>query len=78
MSLVGLDVDNEDKGVVLLNLLHGALGVEWVDNDLVLIETWLVCDGATWVLWCAGQLKSLWLMEGGRQADLANLEGVGL
>ena len=78
LSLVGLDIYNEDEGVVLLNLLHGTLGIERVDNDLVLIKTWLVWNRATWVLWSAGELKSLWLMEGGRQANLANLVGVGL
>ena len=28
LTLVRLDVDNEDKGVVLLNLLHGRLRVQ--------------------------------------------------
>jgi hypothetical protein len=78
LSLVGLDIDDEDEGVVLLDLLHGTLSVEWVNDNLVLIETWLMWDGATRVLWSTGQLKSLWLMEGSRQADLANLKGVGL
>jgi hypothetical protein len=34
LALVGLDVDDEDKGVVLLDHLHGALGVERVNDDL--------------------------------------------
>lgn len=34
LSLVGLDIDNEHKGVVLLELLHRRLGVEGVDDDL--------------------------------------------
>ena len=42
LSLVGLDVDDEYKSIVLLNLLHSTLGVERVDDDLVLIETGLV------------------------------------
>ena len=42
LSLVGLDIDDENESVVLLNLLHGALGVERVDNDFVLIKTRLV------------------------------------
>lgn len=33
-----LDVDDEDKGVVLLNLLHGGLGVQWVEEDGAGIE----------------------------------------
>lgn len=44
LALVGLDVDDEDEGVVLLNLLHGRLGVERVDEDLSSIEAGLVRD----------------------------------
>ena len=51
LSLVGLDVDNENQCVVLLDLLHGALGIEGVDDDLVLIETRLVRNGLSWVFW---------------------------
>jgi hypothetical protein len=39
LSLVGLNVDDEYKGVVLLNLLHGALGVQRVNDHLVLVQT---------------------------------------
>lgn len=78
LSLVGLDVDNEDKGVVLLNLLHGTLSVERVDNDLVLIETGSMGNGLSWVLWCTGELKGLGSVEGSREADLADLVGVHL
>lgn len=78
MSLVCLDIDNEDEGVVLLDLLHGALGVQWVDDNLVLIEAGLGDDGGTWVLWCTGELKGLRSVEGGRETDLADLVGVDL
>jgi hypothetical protein len=78
LSLVGTDVDDENKGVVLLNLLHGTLSVKRVDDDLVLIETWLMRNRLAWVLWGAGKLEGLWLVEGGRKADLANLLGVNL
>lgn len=78
LGLVGLDVDNEDKGVVLLHLLHGALGVERVDNDLVLIETGQVRDRLAGVLGRAGEDESLGAVEGGAQADLAVLGGGGL
>ncbi len=37
LSLVCLDINNENQGVILLNLLHGTLGVQRVDDDLVLI-----------------------------------------
>jgi len=46
LTLVGLDVDDEDEGVVLFDLLHGGLGVEGVDEDLASIEAGLVRDGA--------------------------------
>jgi hypothetical protein len=78
LSLVGLDIDNEDKGVVLLNLLHGTLGVERVDDNLVLIETGLVRNRLAWVFWRAGKLKGFWSVEGGRLANLSDLVGVDL
>jgi hypothetical protein len=34
LSLVGLDIDNEHKGVVFLELLHRRLGIKRVDDDL--------------------------------------------
>ncbi len=76
LSLVGLDVDNEDEGVVLLHLLHGALGVEGVDDDLVLVEARQVRDRLAGELGVAGQRQRLGLVEGGAQADLALLLGV--
>ena len=78
LSLVRLDIDDKNQGVVLLNLLHGALGVERVDDDLMLVETGLVRNRLTWVLGRAGQLEGLWLVEGGREADLAGLVRVNL
>lgn len=50
LALVGLDVDDEDQGVVLLNLLHGRLGVKRVDEDLASIEAGLVRDRLAGVL----------------------------
>ena len=78
LGLVGLDVDDEDQGVVLLHLLHGALSVERVDDDLVLIETGNVVDGLAGVARSAGQDQSLGAVERGGQADLAVLGGVSL
>jgi len=76
LSLVGTDVDDKDEGVVLLDLLHGALGVEGVDDDLVLIETGLMGNRLAWVFWCARELEGLGLVEGCRETDLADLVGV--
>jgi hypothetical protein len=37
LLLVGTDIAKKDQSVVLLNLLHGTLGVERADDDFVLI-----------------------------------------
>lgn len=78
LGLVGLDVDDEDEGVVLLNLLHGALSVERVDDDLVLIEAGLVLDGLAEVLGVPGKSEGLGAAERGRGSDLGLLVGVDL
>lgn len=78
LSLVGQSVDDEDEGVVLLDLLHGALGVERVDDDLVSIKDGLADDRLAGVLGLAGQLEGLGLVEGRRETDLADLVGVDL
>lgn len=78
LPLVGLDVDNEDKGVVLLDHLHGALGVERVDDDLGGIEARLTRDAPAGVGRGARKLEGLRLVEGGAGADLADLVRVDL
>jgi len=66
LSLVCPGGDDEDKGVVLLDLLHGGLGVERVEEDLVLVDREaLGWDRLAGVLWSARQLKSLWAVESG-------------
>lgn len=77
LGLVGLDVDNEDKGVVLLNLLHGGLGVEGVHDDLVLVQAHGVGDGLAGVLGSTRQLQGLGAVEGGGVPDLLGLVGGG-
>jgi hypothetical protein len=78
LGLVGLDVDNEDEGVVLLNLLHGGLGVERVDNDLVLIHAVGMGNRLAGVLGSPRELEGLGPVEGGRRPNLAVLVGVDL
>lgn len=78
LGLVGLDVDNEDKSVVLLHLLHGALSVERVDDDLVLIQAGLVRDRFSGVFWSARDNEGLRLVERGAGPDLALLVRVRL
>ncbi len=73
LGLVGLDIDDEDEGVLLLDLLQGTLGVERVDDDLVLIEAGLVRDRLARVLGRARQDEGLGAVEGGRSADLGLL-----
>lgn len=51
LSLVCLDVDDENQSVILLDLLHGAFGVQWVNNHLVVIQSILMRDGLSWVFW---------------------------
>ena len=78
LGLVGLDIDDEDEGVLLLDLLEGALGVERVDDDLVLIEAGRVGDRLARVLGGARQDEGLGAVEGGRLADLGGLVRVDL
>lgn len=78
LGLVGLDVDDEDQGVVLLNLLHGGLGVEGVDDDLVLVEAGLVRDRLAGVLGSARNDEGLGAVERGGVADLVLVVTVGL
>jgi len=78
LGLVGLDIDDEDEGVLLLDLLQGTLGVERVDDDLVLIEAGLVRDRLARVLGSPRQLEGLGAVEGGRVADLGLLVGMDL
>lgn len=73
LALVGLDIDDEDQGVVLLDLLHGALSVERVQNDLLSVELGLTGDGDAGVLGRPRELQGLGAVEGGRGANLAGL-----
>ena len=78
LSLVRLGVADEDKGVVLFNLLHRTLGVQWVNENLVLVDALLGSDTLAWVLWCARELEGLWAVEGCRQSYFADLVRVDL
>lgn len=64
LALVRLDVHDEHKGVVLLNLLHGALSVQGIEDDLGGVETGKVRDGLAGVLRTPGQLEGLGTVEG--------------
>jgi len=77
LPLVCLDVAHENQGVVLLNLLHGALGIERVDDDLVGVEAGLVVDRLARVLGSTGEREGLRSVEAGVQPDLGGLLAVG-
>jgi hypothetical protein len=59
LALVGLDVDDEDEGVVLLDLLHGGLGVERVDEHLGGVHAGLMGDRLASVLSGTGEREGL-------------------
>lgn len=73
MSFVGLDINDENQCVVLLDLLHRAFGVERVYDDLVFIQARLVRDRLPGVFGLAGELESLGSMECCRETDLPHL-----
>jgi hypothetical protein len=71
LSLVGLDVNEEDEGVIILKLLHGSLSVKRLTDDAVLVHAGSVGDGLAAVLGNTSKLESLGQVEGGGGADLA-------
>lgn len=76
MSLVGLDVNNEDNGVGLLELLHGRLIAVGSDDNLVLVETRSMSNRLALVLRCTGETEGDRSVEGSRGADLGDLVSV--
>lgn len=78
LPLVRLHIYDEHQGVVLLDLLHRALGVQRVNDNLVVIETGLMRDGFAGIFWRPRELEGLGSVESGRRANLANFVGVGL
>jgi hypothetical protein len=78
LPLVRLDVHDEDESVVLFNLLHGALGVERVDDDLAGIEAGLRWDRLAGVFGRARESEGLWEVERRALADLVDLVRVDL
>ena len=63
LSLVCLHVDNENEGVLLFNLLHGTLGIEWVNDDLVGVEAVFMGNRFAWVFRRSRELESFWSVE---------------
>mmetsp|Transcript_108 Transcript_108/g.302 ORF Transcript_108/g.302 Transcript_108/m.302 type:complete len:200 (-) Transcript_108:163-762(-) len=73
LPLVRARVNNEDEGVVVLDLLHGRLSGERVLQDGVLVELVDPGDGAARVLGVAEQTQGLRPVELGLEADLDGL-----
>lgn len=70
VALVGTEVNNENKGVVVLNLLHGRLGADGELDSAELVHAGKVRDRLAGVLGGASKTKGLGAVEGGRGADL--------
>ena len=68
MGLVGLEVTDEEEGVVVLNLLHGGLGGQGVLDDLEFVEFLLASDRLTWVFGVSSLSLCDWTTEEDRGA----------
>merc|ERR1719424_42812 len=75
LLLVRADINDEHKGVKLLNLLHGRLGGKWVLDNTELIQHRTARDTLTWVHWLTCLLTSLWAEEAHILANLSLLLG---
>lgn len=77
MVLVGTDITDKDKGVVVLDLAHGRLGVQGALDDGELVQGGVTGDSLAGVLGGTGELEGLGEVEAGGGADLAGGRGVG-
>ena len=75
VPLVGLQVDDENKGVVVLNLLHGTLSVERVVDGSELVESGQVGDRLSGVFRSSGKSEGLGSVEGDGCSDLSERVG---
>jgi hypothetical protein len=71
LSLVSLDINEEDESVIIFELLHCGLGVERLTNDAVLIHAGSMGNRLAGVLGDTSKSESLGQVEGGGGADLA-------
>ena len=44
LSLIALNIAHKDQGIVLLDLLHRTFGVQWVDDNFMMVEAGFVRD----------------------------------
>ena len=78
LPLVCLDIYDENQRIVLLNLLHRALSIERMNNDLARIEARLMWDRLARIFRCARECEGFWAVEGGVLALFADLVRVDL
>ena len=72
--LVSFDVTDEDKGVIVLDLLHSRLGGQGVLNDVVGIHAVPAGGGLAGVLGSPGGPEGLWPVELHTGSDLQSKE----
>lgn len=68
--LVGLQVSQEDEGVVVFNLLHGGFSGQWVLDDVLSNHAIPGWNSLPWVLGLTWKLQGFWSAEMNRSADL--------
>jgi len=76
LMLVGLDVNDEDQSVVVLNLLHGALSCKRILQDGMLVELVHSWDRSARVLGSSVKLEGLGATEVNVGTDLTSALGV--
>ena len=78
LPLIRLDIDHKHKRIILLDLLHRALRVQRVDDDLMGVETRLMRDRLARVFGGARERERLRPVEGGARAYFAHFLRVDL
>ena len=75
LALVGLDVDNENQSIAVLDKLHGGFCCERVLNDRVLVKSALLGRALGGVFGLSLRLESLRLVEVNSSVDSGSLLG---
>jgi len=75
LSLVGLDVNNENKCIAIFNQLHGRFSCERVFDNSVLVQSALFGDTSILVLRLTTVLKRHWPVEMNLGVDTGALFG---
>ena len=75
LSLVGLNVNDENKCVAVFDELHGRLGGKWVLDDGVCVDLILLRCALSLILWLSCWFQGLWLVEVNLGVDACSLLG---